>query len=355
LAIQPTPRDYRQYLDLIEGRRRGLWAATARRLLWAASQGYGAAAWVRNRLYDRRLLRIEKAPAPVVSVGNLTLGGTGKTPCVEFVARHYSDRGLRACILSRGYGAAAGPNDEALLLEENLPDVPHLQSGDRVELAKLAVEELESEVLVLDDGFQHRRLARNLDLVLIDATRPWGLGCLSPRGLLRERPSELRRARAVILTRCDLVPRDVLNGISQRVFRFAPGLPIAETWFQPMSLVNGSEPLRSLDEAKARPVAAFCGIGNPDAFYATLRRIGCDVRASRDYPDHFQYTRADVEELQQWAQDQPSGGLVLTTQKDLVKLRLAKLGDRPLWALRIGLAFQEGEDQVRELLDRALE
>src|SRR5262249_5942270 len=144
-----------------------------------------------------------RAPVPVVSVGNLTVGGTGKTPCVEYVARFYRQLDRRAAILSRGYGSAGGHNDEALLLEENLPDVPHLQGADRVALAAAAVEELESEVLILDDGFQHRRLVRDLDVVLVDASNPWGYGYLLPRGLLREPKSSLRRASVVLLTRCD--------------------------------------------------------------------------------------------------------------------------------------------------------
>src|SRR5439155_4635434 len=129
----------------------------------------------------------------------------GNTPCVEYLARHYRDLGLRVAVLSRGYGAREGRNDEALVLEANLPDVPHLQGADRVALARIAVEELESNVLVLDDGFQHRRLARDLDVVLIDATEPWGYGYLLPRGLLRESPRGLKRAGAVLLTRCDQV------------------------------------------------------------------------------------------------------------------------------------------------------
>ncbi len=130
---------------------------------------------------------------PVVSIGNLTAGGTGKTPCVEYVVRFYRALDRRVAILSRGYGGDGARNDEALVLEENLPDVPHLQGADRVALAHIAIEELESEIVVLDDGFQHRRLARDLDLVLIDATAPWGHGYLLPRGLLREPPGSLKR------------------------------------------------------------------------------------------------------------------------------------------------------------------
>src|SRR6185437_8849192 len=120
--------------------------------------------------------------------------------CVEYVARFFRDCGRRVAILSRGYGGERGRNDEALLLAQNLPGVPHLQGGDRVALAAEAVERLHCDVLVLDDGFQHRRLARDLDLVLVDATDPWGQGYLFPRGLLREAPAGLGRADAVILT-----------------------------------------------------------------------------------------------------------------------------------------------------------
>src|SRR5262249_25007278 len=149
--------------------------------------------------------RVHKAPVPVVSVGNLTVGGTGKTPAVEYVARFYRGLDARVAILIRGYGSTEGRNDEALVLEQNLPDVPHLQGRNRAELAQVAAEELESEILVLDDGFQHWRLARNLDIVLIDATRPWGHGRIFPRGLLREPRRSLRRAHAVLLTRCNQV------------------------------------------------------------------------------------------------------------------------------------------------------
>src|SRR5207248_2374875 len=133
------------------------------------------------------------------------------------VARFFRGLGVRVAVLSRGYGAEHGPNDEALVLEENLPDVPHLQGADRVALARAAVEELDSEVLVLDDGFQHRRLARSLDLVLIDATAPWGHGHLFPRGLLREPASGLRRAGVVLLTRCDQAAAKELARLRQRI------------------------------------------------------------------------------------------------------------------------------------------
>src|SRR5262249_4197190 len=149
------------------------------------------------------------------------------------------ERELRVAILSRGYGAGHGPNDEALVLEEELPDVPHLQGADRAALARAAAEELESEILVLDDGFQHRRLARHIHVGLGDATHPWGPGRLFPRGLLRESPRGLRRAGVVVLTRCDQVPEEERVAIRKRVHCLAPGVPLAETRHGPVDLANG--------------------------------------------------------------------------------------------------------------------
>src|SRR5207245_6261602 len=178
---------------------------------------------------------------PVVSVGNLTVGGTGKTPCVEYVAGFYRGLDLRVAVLSRGYGGDGGRNDEALVLEENLPEVPHLQGADRVALARTAVEELESEVLVLDDGFQHRRLQRDLDLVLVDATNPWGHGYLFPRGLLREPLRRLRRASVVLLTRCDQVDERTRMQIQETIASHAPTVPVARTTHEPIELTNSEQ------------------------------------------------------------------------------------------------------------------
>ncbi len=338
------------YLAVISGERRGLGAAIQRVLLSAAALPYGLAVRLRNFFFDRGWLAAKKAAVPVVSVGNLTAGGTGKTPCVEYVAGFYRERDLRVAVLSRGYGTSSGPNDEALVLEENLPDVPHLQGADRATLAATACAELESEVLVLDDGFQHRRLARDLDLVLIDATRPWGYGRLLPRGLLREPMSGLRRAGVVVLTRCDQVAPAERERIRERVRRTAPAVPFAESSHRAVELKNSERTTAPLDGLRQGPVAAFCGLGNPDAFRRTLADLGANLCAFRTYPDHHSYSRDDVERLRVWAGGLPPDCQVVTTQKDLVKLRIARLGDRPLWALRVRLEVSAG----REELERAL-
>jgi tetraacyldisaccharide 4'-kinase len=334
---------------LIRGDRRGLFAGLARFGLRLASWPYGIGVRTRNKLYSNGWKRVSRAAVPVVSIGNLTLGGTGKTPCVEYVGRFYSDRDVRVTILSRGYGSEAGRNDEAMVLEENLPDVPHLQGRDRITLANTAVEELETELLILDDGFQHRRLFRNLDVVLIDATRPPSRDYLFPRGTLREPASGLQRANAILLTRCDQVTRDEVDSIRNWLTQRYPGKPVATTEHRPVDLIGG-ETSEALEVLKGRPVAGFCGIGNPTAFRRTLESLGAEVIDFRAFPDHHAYTRADVDDLIRWASGLPADGMIATTQKDWVKLRVPDLGGRPLRAVRIGLTFREGQREFDETL-----
>jgi tetraacyldisaccharide 4'-kinase len=340
--------DPRSYHALVSGQDRGLWPGLQRLGLAALGRVYGCGMGLRNLLYDRGWLRTFRADVPVVSVGNLTAGGTGKTPCVEFVARYYRQRDVRVAILSRGYGAGEGdgPNDEALVLEENLPDVPHLQGADRSALAAMAIAELESELLVLDDGFQHRRLARDLDIVLVDATQPWGHGYHLPRGLLREGPKSLRRAGVVVLTRCDQVDDETLDGLRRAVGRYAGDAPIVETVHCPAEWLDAAGRTEALDQVQGRTVAAFCGIGNPEGFRRTLQSLGVTPVSFRTFPDHHAYSRHDVAQLHAWARQQPDDSLVVTTQKDLVKLRLPLLGGKPLWALRIGLDVTAGRQAL---------
>jgi tetraacyldisaccharide 4'-kinase len=341
---------------LLSGERRGLWPALQRLGLHAASVPYGWATQLRNRAYDRGWKAVVRADVPVVSVGNLTVGGTGKTPCVEYLARFYRGQERRVAILSRGYGAQSGPNDEALLLEENLPDVPHLQGADRAALARIAVEELESELLVLDDGYQHRRLARDLDLVIVDATEPWGHGHLLPRGLLREHLQGLARAHVVLLSRCDQASAERRREIQGVVGRLAPSAIWVETRHRPREWLNSDGAALSPAELLGRPAVAFCGVGNPAAFQRTLEDLGMRLHEFRAFADHHAYSRADVEELRSWARRQVPGCVVVTTQKDLVKVRLSRLDDRELWALRIDLEVCAGQEaldhQLRQVLSK---
>jgi tetraacyldisaccharide 4'-kinase len=341
---------------IVSGERRGVRAFLWRRALALASWPYAIGVRGRNLLFDWGWKQSHQAAVPVVSVGNLTLGGTGKTPCVEYVAGFYRQHELRVAILSRGYGAergAEGRNDEAMLLEENLPDVPHLQGRDRVALAATAVEELESEVLVLDDGFQHRRLARDLDIVLIDATNPWGHGRLFPRGALREPLRNLRRAGLVMITRSDRPRTDELAAIRARLARFTAA-PIVMSRHEPIGLIGANGRTESIEALRGQAVAAFAGIGNPEAFRKTMEEIGATLTDFRVFPDHHPYTREDVDDLRRWAVAQPAGAIIATTQKDFVKLRMANLSGRPLWAVRIGLRFTQGQEAFDAQLLRAL-
>ncbi len=350
-APRAGPAAVEQYFHaLIRGDRHGLGPALQRGGLRLIGAAYGLGVRLRNWGFDRGWKKCETAAVPVVSVGNLTLGGTGKTPCVEFVARFFREQKLRVAILSRGYGAERGCNDEALVLEENLPDVPHLQGPDRAALARVAIEELDSEVLVLDDGFQHRRLRRDLDLVLLDATCPWGYGHLFPRGLLREPPRSLRRAHMILLTRCDQASKDSVTRLRREVQRWAPQAPIAETTHQPAAWVNAKQQSASLEARAGRPVAGFCGLGNPDAFRRTLEAQGLKVIAWKTYADHHAYTRQDIETLQAWARELPAEAFVATTQKDLVKIHLDRLADKELWALQIRLDVRSGREELERKL-----
>jgi tetraacyldisaccharide 4'-kinase len=333
---------------VVRGTARDPAAFLLRRLLWLARLPYGLGVWWRNRRFDRGR-DVHRVTVPVICVGNLTVGGTGKTPCVEYIARLLREHDLQVAILSRGYGAEAGRNDEAMVLEENLPDVPHYQGADRVALAQTAIEESESEVLVLDDGFQHRRLARDLDIVLIDATDPWGGRYLLPRGGLREPRQNLRRAGLVMMTRCDAVEPGELDQVIKDVRRTAPGVAVVRTIHAPVELTIG-ENRAPVEPLRGKTVGAFCGIGNPDAFRTTLAGLGAAVQEFHEFPDHHPYDLTDVDELERWAASLPSEALVVTTQKDWVKLRMATLGGRPLWAVRIGLQFVEGKD----VFDRAV-
>ena len=335
--------------DLVSGRRRGPTAYLARAGLWWARLPYAVGVAVRNRRYDGGK-RSARVPVPVVCVGNLTLGGTGKTPMVEYVAGYFRELEKQVAILSRGYGTTGGANDEALVLEENLPDVPHLQGADRVALANTAIEELESEVLVLDDGFQHRRLYRDLDIVLLDATRPIQKEYLFPRGLLRESVGGLKRAGIAVFSRCDQVPAESLAEQQSWLAKRFPTLPHATCVHQPTELIGADGGTESVESLRGKPVAGFCGVGNPQSFRQTLTDLGATVIDFRAFPDHHPYTREDVDSLRAWAGQLPADAMIATTQKDWVKLRIGELGGRPLWAVRVGVRFTSGEDVLRAKL-----
>ena len=338
------------FRDLVSGRRRGAFAGVLRFGMRLAEGPYTLAVGWRNRRYDVDPKRVRRAAVPVISVGNLTLGGTGKTPLVEWIARWLGRHGVRVTVISRGYGAKAGAkNDEALELEQKLPDVPHLQSPDRVEAAERAIEELGCELIVLDDAFQHRRIHRDLDIVLLDALEPFGFGHVFPRGTLREPPSGLRRADVVLLSRSDLLDEAERDRIRRQVHRHAPKASWGELTHAPRVLQSSSGREASVESLTGRAVAAFCGVGNPSGFRHTLKSCGYQLAGFREFPDHHPYGRADVESLIRWA-DELDVEAIVCTHKDLVKLGVDELGRHPLWAVVIGVELVVGQEELESKL-----
>ncbi len=328
-----------------------------RGVLRLAEVPYALAMSWRNRRYDQGRAAIHRAAVPVVSVGNITLGGTGKTPLVQWIARWFRNHQVRVAIISRGYRAEEGGlNDEARELEQKLPDVPHLQNPDRAAAAKIAVEELETQLIVLDDGFQHRRLARDLDIVLLDALEPFGFEHVFPRGTLREPMAGLRRADVVILSRADAIEPSQREAIQRRVQSLAPQSVWAEVRHAAMELISAGGTGKAsgtqqapLDSLKNVPVAAFCGLGNPAGFRHTIQSCGYNLAGFREFPDHHCYSRADMESLAAWA-DALGAEAVLCTHKDLVKIGLDRLGRLPLWAIRVEIDFIAGQDALESRL-----
>ncbi len=259
------PWDYR---SIMSGRRKDPLAIVIRGGLWIASGAYGLAVAMRNHRYDSGSKEVQRSAVPVISVGNLTTGGTGKTPIVCFLAKWLRSQGhsqgLRVAIVSRGYGRGeADANDEAMELHDRLPDVPHIQDPDRVEAARIAVEELDSEVILMDDGFQHRRLHRDLDIVVVDATCPFGYGYLLPRGLLREPLKGLLRADLIMLTRCGLVQEEDVARIEQTIRSVNPNVPLIRCRHQPACLLEQPAHEISIDSLQGSRVAVVSAIGNP--------------------------------------------------------------------------------------------
>lgn len=342
--------DLTSHREIVSGRRRGLGAWLIRGMLWLASGPYAWAVSYRNRQYDRTPARVWPVEVPVICVGNITTGGTGKTPLVAWLARWLRAKDVRVSIVSRGYGATqGGPNDEALQLEQALPDVPHVENADRFAAARLAIDELDTQLILLDDGFQHRRLARDLDIVLLDALNPFGHGYLLPRGLLRESLAGLSRAQVIGLSRADLVTAAERSRIRQTVARYAPSAVWIELRHAPKAVVNASGerlPLSALDD---KSLAAFCGIGNPDGFRATLNRLTGELVGFREFVDHYDYQRDDLGALARWAQAMGAKWLVCT-EKDLVKIGADAIEGVPVYAIAIELEITAGKAELEAIL-----
>lgn len=356
--------DQVKLLKIIAGQTNGVMPTLVRVLLGCLTPLYRLGVWWRNRKFDLAKASddelandvIRRVEVPVVSVGNLTTGGTGKTPLVIWIARYLRQSGLRVALVSRGYGdqgnAKARRNDEAMELELRLPDVPHLQSPDRFAMATVAIEELDSQIVLLDDGFQHRQLHRDVDIVLIDATVPFGFGRLLPRGLLREPLSSLKRADLVVLTRADQVDQRHRQEIITKIRQHFIAGEIAEVRTRVSGWTRASGESFPIEHLQQKKVFAFSGIGNPIGFAQTLAGLPMKVVGERQFPDHFAYSRDDLMRIGELAAASGAEAIVCT-HKDLVKVNTNKLGLLPVFALVVDVEFISGQAALEGLLPKS--
>lgn len=348
----------RLLLEVMSGARGGLGGTLARAGLRALSAPYRVCVGARGSLYQWGFLLSRELEAIVISVGNLTAGGTGKTPMVIWLARWLSQRGVATAILSRGYGPT-GPegaeSDETLLFRRHVPKVPHLVGKDRYASGLKAIAEHNAECLILDDGFQHLAVARDLDIVLIDALMPWGYGHVLPRGLMREPLRSLRRADVVVLTRCDLSDREALREIQLRIRDVCGYRPIVESAHRPVRFYRHvTEESRPLQWVRGRRVCAFSALGNPDAFSHTLAALGAEVVEHRAFRDHHWYSGGDLASVARAAAE-AGVDAVVTTEKDAVKIDEFPGDAPPLYVLAIEFAILQGEELLAEILEQVVQ
>jgi tetraacyldisaccharide 4'-kinase len=309
-----------------------------RQALWPLGLAYGAAAALRNWLFDGRLRAVHRLGAPVVSVGNLTAGGTGKTPLVLWLCELAHRHGRRPGVLARGYARAPGAalNDEGAMLQQRLPWLLQEQDPDRVAAGRRLLAR-GADFVVLDDGFQHRRLHRDVDVVCLDAVLPFGNGACLPAGDLREFRTGLRRADVVVWTRADRLPQDALALRTARVRELAcdGDLPVFAAVHEPIEVVERpGGAVHGLDRLHGRRAVLLSAIARPASFRATCEELGVAVVAERRHRDHHRFTSAEVDAAQ--AAARAAGAELVTTEKDDVRLPAtapARL------VLRIGLRF----------------
>lgn len=337
-------------------------------VLAAAAAGYQAGIQVRDWTFSIGLRRIRRLPCRVVSVGNLTVGGTGKTPCTIALAQQLRARGRAPGILLRGYGrhgsrvtvaadtredrtlwGAVG--DEAILLARRLPDVPVVVGANRFQAGQEALRRFRLDVVLLDDGFQHRQLHRDLDLVLVDATDPFGGGRLFPRGRLREPVTGLGRAHVVILSRSDQAPD--LPGLRRCLEQIVPGAAQVLARHRPSRLTNltgGEEGLPG--SLSGRRLLAVSGIANPEGFHRTLTALGAVLAGTLVFPDHHAFGQADIARMRRAAHE-VRADLIITTEKDAIRLSAWEEAGRPrppVLVLCVDLEILEGAEALTALL-----
>lgn len=339
-------------------------------MLSALSRLYGKIIESRNSLYEKNLLKTHSLGAPCVSVGNITVGGTGKTPLVAFIAEVLSEAGESVCVISRGYkradenkkilvsdgekifGGVREAGDEPLeLAEALLGKASVIADADRVRAGLWASEKLGATVFVLDDAFQHRRAKRDLDIVAIDATNPFGNRKTLPGGILREPLSALRRADAFVITRANL-SGEILQ-IKEEIARFNDRAPIftASNKFSDfVDLKTSSKNFAARTDSSPK-YFAFCALGNPENFFRQLELENFDLAGTQTFPDHYFFLQRDIRELER-AAARAGASELLTTAKDAVKLNAFDF-EIPCRIARSALIFDD-EKKLREMIHAVL-
>lgn len=329
---------------------------------------YGRIADLRNSLYDRGVFRSYPLGARTISIGNITAGGTGKTPLVAYVAGILAENGEKACVLTRGYGrknarkrvlvsdlqrvladVKTGGDEPVELARRLLGKAVVVADADRVAAAKWALDNFGVTVFVLDDGFQHRRAKRDLDIVCIDATNPFGNHEVLPAGSLREPRKNLRRADAVVITRANLA--DDISNLRFEILESAPNSVVFEASNKISGLADveefhaktqGPEKRESSKTVVQKsPVLAFCAIGNPSNFFMQLSSEGFDIVSKKPFPDHHYYTKDEMQKLEKRARS-AGAEVLLTTAKDAVRLAGFEF-TIPCYVVEIELVLHDAE------------
>src|SRR5262245_11491740 len=354
-----------------EIRLRRIWSgqgsAVLRGTLSAAAGAYRVALATREAGYRTRLFASRRLPVPVVSIGNLTVGGSGKTPLAALVAALLAELGATPAIVSRGYGrrtrgvrvvadrqgvqlSARDAGDEPRLLAEQLPGVPVVVGESRYEAGRVAVERCGADALVLDDGFQHRTIVKDLEIVTVAGTDPWGNGRLFPRGILREPLSALRRAHVVVVT--NPAGEATRSVVARMLGERRSQAPLLVGSYRPETLRAGNDDAAlPLSMLAGRRVVAVAGLASPAGFAATLRGLGAEVTGLMEFPDHHRYSAHDLDRVRSVARGADS---VVTTEKDWVRLREGPASDIDWWVLAVRLDMAEDRARLREQLSNTL-
>lgn len=370
-------------LEVIFEEKPGKRAAFLRALLYALSKVFAVCVKIRRYLYKVRILRDTTVGVQVIAVGNLTVGGTGKTPVVEKLARELKDQGRNVAILSRGYRSRPAPlwerilnkillredqtpprivsdgksllldsekaGDEPYMLASNLKDVIVLVDKDRVKAGRYAVEKFGCDTLLLDDGFQYLKLhGRRLDVVLVDCQEPFGNGYLLPRGTLREPPSHLSRADVIFITKCD----GNTESLRQQISQLNPKALIIECVHEPLYFADVfSSEKYSLDIVKGKKVAALSGIAQPESFENRLQQLGAELVYRRRFADHHRFTQQEILNVINQSKKKQAE-YIITTQKDAVRFPKIDRRDIPILYMRVEIKIIRGARDFNECVRR---